>query len=130
MLAQPVNNRDIADSALMRWRLRRGRCSCAGNCEHAGRELAMRCAAARARAWTLGVPGGAVWEWFKAGDVILDPFEGELTGLAPRARVVHAPYPPVVGAVILALLRAGAACDETTRRRLAESWKEVEKRHE
>ena len=36
----------------------------------------------------------------------------------------------IVGAVILALLRAGVACDEAIRRRLAESWKEVEKRHE
>jgi hypothetical protein len=67
---------------------------------------------------------------FKAGDVILGPFEGELARLAPAAWIVHAPYPPVVGAVILALLRAGVACDEAIRRRLAESWKEVEKRYE
>jgi len=67
---------------------------------------------------------------FRAGDVVLDPFRGELAKLAPGARAVKAPYPPVVGSVILALLRAGVACDEAIRRRLAESWKQVEKRHE
>jgi len=67
---------------------------------------------------------------FRAGDVVLDPFRGELAKLAPGARVVQAPYPPVVGSVVLALLRAGVECDETVRRRLVESWKEVEKRYE
>ena len=47
-----------------------------------------------------------------------------------RARVVQAPYPPVVGAVILALLRAGVACDKAVPDNLAASWKVVESRHE
>ncbi|HON41729.1 MAG TPA: BadF/BadG/BcrA/BcrD ATPase family protein [Bacillota bacterium] len=130
---QPVNNRDIADFCLdVVAAAQEGDAVALGILEHAGRELALAvCAAARALGMDAGefpvAPCGSV---FKAGDVILDPFKGELARLVPGARVVHAPYPPVVGAVILALLRAGVACDEAIRRRLAQSWKEVEKRHE
>ena len=130
---QPVNNRDIADFCLdVVAAAQEGDAVALGILEHAGRELALAvCAAARALGMDAGefpvAPCGSV---FKAGDVILDPFKGELARLVPGARVVHAPYPPVVGAVILALLRAGVACDEAIRRRLAESWKQVEKRHE
>ena len=77
-----------------------------------------------------GFPVALCGSVFKAGEVITDPFQTELAKLAPGARVVQAPYPPVVGAVILALLRAGVKCDGTVRRRLAQSWKKVEKRHE
>jgi len=130
---QPVSSRDIADFCLdVVAAADEGDSVALGITEYAGRELAVTaCAAARALGMDAGefpvAPCGSV---FKAGDVILGPFEGELVRLAPGARVVHAPYPPVVGAVILALLRAGVACDEAIRRRLAESWKEVEKRYE
>jgi len=133
MYRQPVNNRDIADFCLdVAAAAQEGDAVALGIMEHAGRELALAaCAAARALGMDDGefpvAPCGSV---FKAGDVILDPFDGELTRLAPGARVVYAPYPPVVGAVILALLRAGVVCDDAIRRRLAESWKEVEQRHE
>jgi len=130
---QPVNNRDIADFCIdVVAAAQEGDPVALGIMEYAGRELALAaCAAARALGMGAGkFPVALCGSVFKAGEVITGPFEGELARLAPGARVVQASYPPVVGAVILALLRAGVACDEAIRRRLAESWKEVEKRHE
>ncbi len=133
MYRQPVNNRDIADFCLdVVAAAQEGDAVALRIMEHAGRELALTaCAAARALGMETGeFPVALCGGVFRAGDVVLDPFRGELAKLAPGARAVKAPYPPVVGSVILALLRAGVACDEAIRRRLAESWKQVEKRHE
>ncbi len=93
----------------------------------AGRELAL---AAWAAARSLGMdstefpvsPNGSV---FKAGDVITSPFKEELGRLAPTAEVVSAPFPPVVGAVILALLSAGVKVDSVVQENLERSWEEV-----
>jgi len=133
MYRQPVNNRDIADFCLdVVAAAQEGDAVALRIMEHAGRELDLTaCAAARALGMETGeFPVALCGGVFRAGDVVLDPFRGELAKLAPGARAVKAPYPPVVGSVILALLRAGVACDEAIRRRLAESWKQVEKRHE
>ncbi len=130
---QPVNNRDIAEFCLdVVAAAHEGDSVALGITEYAGRELALAaCAAARALGMDAGeFPVALCGSVFMAGDVILDPFRGELAKLAPGARVVQAPYPPVAGAVILALLRAGVEFNGIVRRRLAESWKEVEKRHE
>ncbi len=50
------------------------------------------------------VTRGGVWQ---AGESILGPFIQELGRRAPRARVTHARFPAVAGAVLLAYLRAG-----------------------
>ncbi|MEA4884669.1 MAG: BadF/BadG/BcrA/BcrD ATPase family protein [Clostridia bacterium] len=130
---EPVNNRDIVDFCLdVVAAAHEGDSVALGITEYAGRELAVTAyAAARVLGMDAGeFPAALCGSVFKAGNVILGPFRGELAKLAPGARVVQAPYPPVVGAVILALLRASVECDGTIRCRLAESWKEVERRHE
>lgn len=131
---QPVNDRDIADFCLdVAAAAQGGDAVALGILEHAGRELAQAaCAAARALGMDgEGFPVALCGSVFKAGDVIVRPFADELARLVPGARVVQAPYPPVVGAVILALLRAGAGVpsDGIIRRRIAESWNEIERRH-
>lgn len=130
---EPVGNGDIADFCLdVAAAANEGDSVALRITDYAGRELALAVyAAARALGMDAGeFPVALCGSVFKAGEVITDPFQTELAKLAPGARVVQAPYPPVVGAVILALLRAGVKCDGTVRRRLAQSWKKVEKRHE
>jgi len=128
LYTQPVKNRDTADFCVdVMAAAQDGDAVALGIAEYAGRELALASfTAARALGMDAGefpvAPCGSV---FRAGEVIMSPFTGELAQLAPGARVVNAPYPPVVGAVIMALLRAGVTCDEAVRHRLAESWKEV-----
>jgi N-acetylglucosamine kinase-like BadF-type ATPase len=130
---QPTNNRDIADFCVQvvaaAWEGDEVAMDIIGQ---AGRELAL---AAWAAARSLGMdstefpvsPNGSV---FKAGDVITSPFKEELGRLAPTAEVVSAPFPPVVGAVILALLSAGVKVDSVVQENLERSWEEVRARHE
>lgn len=130
---QPVDMRDIADFCLdVAAAAQEGDEAALGIMEAAGRELALAAwAAARALGMDAGeFPAALCGSVFKAGEVICGPFRTELVRLAPRARVVQAPYPPAAGAVILALLRAGVACDKAVRDNLAASWKVVESRHE
>ena len=100
--------------------------------QEAGRELAL---AAYAAAKQLGlesvecpvVTAGGV---FKAGDAVARPFMEELARLMPSARVVVPRVPPVVGAVALALMRAGVdAAHPDVQANLARSWEEVMVRH-
>lgn len=99
--------------------------------EHAGRELA---AAAWAAARSVGMPeaqfavapcGSA----FMAGEVLIDPFRAELGRLTPGARVAEPMFPPVIGALILAIKRLdrldpGGRVIENLQR----SWKKAESR--
>jgi N-acetylglucosamine kinase-like BadF-type ATPase len=82
-------------------------------------------------------PAGGV---FSAGEIILGPFREELAACAPAASLVLPEFPPVVGAVMLALERAGAeavaksvagvpgavgAIDGVVRANLRRSWAEL-----
>jgi N-acetylglucosamine kinase-like BadF-type ATPase len=130
---QPVNNRDIADFCMqVMASAREGDEVALDIVNRAGRELALAVWSAAdglgmASAEFPVVHQGSV---FKAGDVIARPFEEELGRLAPAATVVSAAFPPVVGAVMLALMRAGVEIDGAVRENLARSWEEVEARHE
>jgi len=78
-------------------------------------------------------PAGGV---FSAGEVIMCPFREELATRAPAASLALPEFPPVVGAVMLALKRAWAQADGATaasttaagdavRENLRRSWAEI-----
>lgn len=67
-------------------------------------------------------PAGGV---FSAGEVIIGRFREELAARAPGASLVLPEFPPVVGAAMLALRRAGEAAVEEVRENIRRSWAEL-----
>ena len=55
---------------------------------------------------------------FKAGELLLTPFVESVKSIAPRAEIIPPRFEPVMGAVFLALQKAGAAGRNTQRHRL------------
>ncbi len=64
------------------------------------------------------LPVAPVGGVFKAGAPILDPFRAALARLAPRVWIQTPEFPPVIGAVILALRQIGRPIDEALVARL------------
>jgi N-acetylglucosamine kinase-like BadF-type ATPase len=84
----------------------------------AGAELALTAiAVTRHLAWTapLVSPVGGV---FRAGPIILEPFRRRLAEIFPNVTVQSPRYPPVLGALLLALQEKGYSPDERVLERL------------
>ncbi|MCB9438172.1 MAG: hypothetical protein H6673_14440 [Anaerolineales bacterium] len=66
--------------------------------------------------FTVGLIGGA----FRSGEHLTDSFNAQVLGLAPKATIEPARYPPVIGAVIYSHYQNGTLTDEIVNR-LAET---------
>lgn len=64
---------------------------------------------------------------FKGGSILIDPMWETITAFAPNARLVHLKAPPVIGAVILGMEKAGLSPTAETRKKLAETLEVMRK---
>jgi N-acetylglucosamine kinase-like BadF-type ATPase len=85
----------------------------------------MAIAAARCLSWTapqVSIVGGV----FKAGSIMLDPFMRYLVGTLPEATVAPPRYPPVLGALLLALEEGGCSLDQMVFQHLDRAAEQLE----
>jgi glucosamine kinase len=78
----------------------------------------------------LGIPKhqltfSAVGGVFQAGELLWDPYRQFVLSLHPAAEVIHPEFPPLVGALILALRAGGISVSQTLLKQLSKSYGEL-----
>lgn len=70
------------------------------------------------KAFPLAIIGGA----FKAGPILLDTFRSEVLRVAPKAQISKPRFPPVVGAILIALREAKVKLTDTVISNIEQTW--------